>query len=286
MEPEVSIEHVSKATCRFTTGGEIFSSVKCGIFICMAGCVTLGNGDTTYTLTPGSLFIYTVANFVTIVDISEDSEGIIIDTDIEYLLGIVGSIMDVPSILHIRHNPLIKLDENSFHHIINQANELQGLIHSIARNGGNDITARIDRQIMHAGSTRLTLTILKEYFACHPPCHSTVNRSHRIYQEFMVLLFKEYSRHRDIKFYAGMQNLSPRHFSTVIKQASGISPSAIIDQVIISEARKMLSSGKMTVKEVAAALNFPSQSFFGKYFKKHTGISPSEFRSSLYPITL
>ncbi len=83
-----------------------------------------------------------------------------------------------------------------------------------------------------------------------------------------------------------MQNLSPRHFSTVIKQASGISPSAIIDQVIISEARKMLSSGKMTVKEVAVALNFPSQSFFGKYFKKHTGISPSEFRSSLYPVTL
>lgn len=74
--------------------------------------------------------------------------------------------------------------------------------------------------------------------------------------------------------------ISLQHLSTTIKQVTGKNILDIIAHIILIDAKSKLKSTDMTVQEIAYSLNFPSASFFGKYFKRHTGVSPQEYRNS------
>ena len=71
---------------------------------------------------------------------------------------------------------------------------------------------------------------------------------------------------------------TPKHLSEVIKRVSQKSANSLIDGYVCLEARALLKSTDMTIQQISDELNFPSQSYFGKYFKRLTGISPKEYR--------
>ena len=72
-------------------------------------------------------------------------------------------------------------------------------------------------------------------------------------------------------------HLSPKYFTTLIKKASGQTAADWINHYVILEAKNLLKYSTMNVQEIAYSLNFPNQSFFGKYFKHHTGMTPSQY---------
>ena len=90
-----------------------------------------------------------------------------------------------------------------------------------------------------------------------------------------------FHQERDVTFYADKQCLSARYFSSVIKEKSGSSALQWIIQNVITEAKYLLDNTDLSIKEIATKLNFPTQSFFGKYFKQYVGISPKEYRNKL-----
>lgn len=94
----------------------------------------------------------------------------------------------------------------------------------------------------------------------------------------MLALFRLYRKERDVAYYAKMQHITPRYFSTIIKEKSGNSALQWIVQMVITEAKQLLEGSDLSIKEIANQLNFPTQSFFGKYFKQYVGISPKEYR--------
>ncbi|MBP5722572.1 MAG: helix-turn-helix transcriptional regulator, partial [Bacteroidales bacterium] len=81
-----------------------------------------------------------------------------------------------------------------------------------------------------------------------------------------------------VNFYAGKQVLTPRHFADIVKQESGYTPMEWINMVTINQAKNLLRQPHILVKQVADELGFPEQFTFRKYFKVHTGMSPSEFQ--------
>ena len=97
----------------------------------------------------------------------------------------------------------------------------------------------------------------------------------------MLSLFRSYRKERNVNYYTKKQHISPRYFSSIIKEKSGSSASYWIVQMVITEAKQLLESSNLSIKEVAAQLNFPTQSFFGKYFKQYVGMSPKEYRKLL-----
>lgn len=99
-------------------------------------------------------------------------------------------------------------------------------------------------------------------------------------EKFLELLQKHYNEHRHVDFYAGKLCLTPKYLSKAIKENSGITASEWIDNYVISEAKALLKSTDMTIQQISDRLNFPSQSFFGKYFKRLENLSPSEYRKS------
>lgn len=96
---------------------------------------------------------------------------------------------------------------------------------------------------------------------------------------FIFLLFQNYVHHREVGFYADALNLSRNHFTRLIKKVSGRSPSEWIALVTINQAKKLLRQRDLNIKEVALSLSFPEQFTFRKYFKQHTGMSPTEYKS-------
>lgn len=95
---------------------------------------------------------------------------------------------------------------------------------------------------------------------------------------FLDLVAKHYNTERFVAFYADKMCLTPKYISSLVKEVSGKTASEWIDEFVLSEARKLLESSMLSVQQIAYTLNFPNPSFFGRYFKNHTGISPLQYR--------
>ena len=88
--------------------------------------------------------------------------------------------------------------------------------------------------------------------------------------------------HHDVDFYADMFCLSPKHFSTVIKNETGMPAGHWIRQIVVSRAKKMLISEPfVTIQNVSFRLGFADQTAFCRYFKRETGITPTDYRQGL-----
>ena len=103
-------------------------------------------------------------------------------------------------------------------------------------------------------------------------------RVNQIFERFIALVTEYHNTERGMAFYADQLCLTPKYLSKLVKQASGRSAPAWIDSFVILEAKNMLKYSDKTIKEIVYALHFPNQSVFYKFFKAHTGMTPSEYR--------
>ena len=108
---------------------------------------------------------------------------------------------------------------------------------------------------------------------------STSSRQEEIFTKFTELLERHHKKEREIAFYADKMCMTSKHLSQVIKDYTGKTALGIIEEYVISEAKSMLLSTTMSIQQISDELKFPSQSVFGKYFKRVASISPSEYRN-------
>jgi AraC-like DNA-binding protein len=99
-----------------------------------------------------------------------------------------------------------------------------------------------------------------------------------ITKEFLSIVKENFRKERQLKFYSDALCITPRYLSRVVKECTGASAAEWIERAVVLEARALLKSTNMTVQQISDELNFPSQTFFGKYFKRRVGMSPKEYR--------
>lgn len=122
--------------------------------------------------------------------------------------------------------------------------------------------------------------ILTHYLTEHPEVDSPIhNRAEEYFRQFTELLGEHYKHERSVGFYARQLCITPKYLTTLIKRISGQSVSEWIDNYVILEAKTLLKYSTMSIQEIAYYLNFPNQSFFGSYFKRNTGMSPSQYKA-------
>lgn len=122
--------------------------------------------------------------------------------------------------------------------------------------------------------------ILTHYLTEHPEVDSLIhNRAEEYFRQFTELLGEHYKHERSVGFYARQLCITPKYLTTLIKRISGKSVSEWIDNYVILEAKTLLKYSNMSVQEIAYYLNFPNQSFFGSYFKRNAGMSPSQYKA-------
>lgn len=122
---------------------------------------------------------------------------------------------------------------------------------------------------------------VNELYSSRPDSQNRIKSwKEEICREFIQLVIENYTTERRAQFYAAKLGISLQHLSTTIKQVTGKNVLDLIAHVVIIDIKAKLKSTDMTIQEIAYSLNFPSASFFGKYFKRHLGMSPLEYRNS------
>ena len=120
---------------------------------------------------------------------------------------------------------------------------------------------------------------MQAYFSSRPIRPLPQERKDRIFQQFLISLHRNFRVHREVAFYAGQQCLTPRYFSTVVREKTGRSALRWITATVVAEAKKMLSDPALSVKEIAYELRYEDSAYFSAIFKKYVGCSPSEYRA-------
>lgn len=100
------------------------------------------------------------------------------------------------------------------------------------------------------------------------------------FRQFIKLVSENYTQQRQVIFYADQLCMSPKYLSKLVKDVSGKSAPEWIDSYVLLEAKHLLKYSDMPIKEIVFRLNFSNQTVFYKYFKAHTGMTPTDYRNS------
>ncbi|MBO7110460.1 MAG: AraC family transcriptional regulator [Bacteroidaceae bacterium] len=103
-------------------------------------------------------------------------------------------------------------------------------------------------------------------------------RQRQMLEQFIKLAINDHAREHLVGYYADKMCVTPKYLSKIVKDASGRSVPEWLNELLILDAKNMLRHSDMTIKEISAKLNFPSQSFFFRFFKNHTGQTPTQYR--------
>ncbi|WMI96403.1 helix-turn-helix domain-containing protein [Bacteroides fragilis] len=260
--------------------GQIISTFnKCGIFYCQRGSVEVSLEGCHYHIKPGDVYIYMASTLVHLLHKSEDAEGIMVEVDFYYILPIVNKVINVESQLFMRKNPCVSLSDEQCAHFEYLLNNLWDRINAEDCQKENVQYQHLKLELIKSMGQTICYEILNMYFTNQPLQPLQQGKKDVVFQNFMLSLFRFYRKERDVSFYARMQHITPRYFSAIIKEKTGNSALQWIVRMVITEAKQLLEESDLSIKEIADQLNFPTQSFFGKYFKQYVGVSPKEYRN-------
>lgn len=121
-----------------------------------------------------------------------------------------------------------------------------------------------------------------EYLQRNPQYRPDEVKSYRVrelFNRFMMLLERDYKISRDVNYYAEKMNISSKYLTNIVSLVTGHTPKTIIDQYVILQLKMHLKRTTQSIKEMAWEFHFADVSFFCRYFKKHTGLTPQQIRS-------
>ena len=204
-------------------------------------------------------------------ELSDDFEGYFVIMSKKFTDSLIASnIQDkLPLFRSVLDNPWTPLNEH----------ELEGMLHFYKM---MQMTIRIKNNPHRIDIIKLLIQAF--FLGLSHQFHKIPDDIKKTRQEILVENFincvhKNYKQYRDTGFYADKLSLTPKYLSKIIKDNTGKSATDWINNYVILEAKALLQSTDMTIQQISNELNFPSQSFFGKYFKRHVGVSPKEYKS-------
>ena len=248
------------------------------VILCETGGFTITSNTVTETVSAGDLFVNFPGQIISCH--TDATKGVckvhVIALNKDFIQSLNLDFKPIiQKMLDLKYNQRFGLKETTF-------SEMRNVISTIAdeinNNSRDDLSSEIMRSLIGAFLFKLCRIISQN-------TEATVNKEDfdknlRYFKEFMRLLSEHYKSERSVKFYADLLHLSPKYFTTIIKRASGNTVAQWINHFVILEAKNLLKYSTMNIQEIAYSLNFPNQSFFGKYFKQHTGMTPSEYKRS------
>jgi len=244
-----------------------------GFSLCTAGSIARLVSGRLYTNGAGMLLYLSPAVPVIELSRSEDyAEEVVVET-LDHLSGLV--MPHVPQLLKAGYQsyPFITLDDEWQRRFVTTVHEIRR--REEAAGGQHEVVAKIAMLRREELIMELLLLMLGQTPAV---ATNTTTRQQAVASRFLQSLGEKYLTRRTVAYYADEAGLSPRHFSQLVSRQTGRTPMEWIALVTVSHAKRLLLGPDMQVKAVADILGFPEQFTFRKYFKTHTGLSPSEYR--------
>ncbi|TKG92947.1 AraC family transcriptional regulator [Puteibacter caeruleilacunae] len=244
------------------------------LLVCTKGSLNLTINLTEQVVTTNNYGISLPENVIGFNSVSDDFEGYILLLSMDYLRKLSIDFNDLlPYYVYVRNNPTFSVAPSNIETIIRYFELLSSLIEAEDTKRKNSI---IDGFII---SLINKLAEDFDYFALKTIQVKTKSKEY-YYMRFVELLQQNFKQHHKVGFYAERLSLTPKYLSTLMKEVSGLSAPQWINDYIVVEAKTLLKFSDMNIMEISDYLNFPNQSFFSKYFKQHTGLTPKQYRSN------
>lgn len=241
--------------------------------VCAKGEVSATVDVAMRRLTAGSIMVLRPGHIINHCKASDDFEGFFIVVKEDKLNELLPSMhFVVPYSLQYNANPIIEITE--------EEQETLQLIYAMLRRQleGND---RPFSEMALASLCEVLFYNTLGIYASRTQATRHNSRRDELLSNFIELIEAHFKRERSVNFYADKLFVTPKHLSAVLKEISGRTAGEWIDHRVILEAKMLLRTTGMNIQEISLALNFSNQSFFGKYFKHLTGMSPRDYRSKL-----
>lgn len=252
---------------------------KGGFTLCTEGCADVVINEQYFRLTRGSIFIVTPLVQIYNIAPSADFRTISFVNDLKVFYPIFKLIADTGIPLKVKEYPCWQLSEEEISYIIHQDNRICQKQQRLSEDILTDERTLLLHQI-HLIRHETMLEVVGNHIRNYPAQVDNINKQEIIAYRFILALHENYYRERSVSWYASEANLSSGHFTTLIKAATGRTPSEWIATVTTTYAKLLLEQRDKSIKQIAAELNFPEQFTFRKYFKQYAGISPKEYRNS------
>lgn len=240
------------------------------VFVCLEGEGKIVVDMQTISIRRGSIVILLPYSVIQLADISDDTRITLIATGMGFLEKLALSQPVENYVEKIREMPCLQLTETQ----LEQAKKIYLFVEKLYK----EATGPLKQEIRSSLLTLLALEIVTLFAENQETGSPRLSRQDQVFRNFTISLAKNVSRHRTVEFYANEACLTPKYFSTVIKKRSGKLPMDWITERTIVLIKFLLQNSDKSIQEISNDLNFPNQSFFTRYFKSHTGFTPTAFR--------
>lgn len=262
-KPQISTHHP------FVTDGVIFA-------ICINGRGKLKINFKEYDIEKNTIMTFLPHYIIEITELDENAMN-------EFLIFSPDFLTEMPSLdnfdvsMSIIQSPCLKVSEEQTERLL----EFHSFIVKQYK--------RRDHPFREHMAKSLLVALLSEVGAIY---HNTITDKNEIqepesnkYQKeqvhtFFKLLLAHHKEEKTLQFYANKMLLTPKYLSTIIKERTGRTAFSWINEALVSSIKYMLKTTDLTILQISEELNFPNPSFFGRFFKKHTGMTPVQYRES------
>lgn len=243
------------------------------IVLCTAGTGIIGIDLREYEIRKNTLIVIQPKNYIYLSDYSEDFRCSAVACSNHVVEDVLPKLTDIlPLLMHHRTEPVSYLTDT----------DAQGIskFYDFLRNKLRGPKTPFLKQKILCVLQAALYEMMDINLRNNTEIETQRTRKEEIMAKFILAVSEHFRNERQVSFYAHKLCITPKHLSSVVKEISGRTASDWIENYVVMEAKVLLKTTDMTIQEIAVYLNFANQSFFGKYFKHHTGVAPTSYRKT------
>ena len=248
------------------------------VFLTMEGSALIRLNQVEYTLRKNSLLIVSPQTVRDLCHFSADASvtGLIFTRNFLARHGIQERQMPLLDFSLIHHSPHLLVEQADADALV----AMLGLLEAKSRdNRDKSYSEEVIRH--HFMAFLYELASLYRQHTGHTGRKIKRTRKEDLHVRFHHLLTEHIREERSVRFYAAKLFVTPKYLTETVKEITGKTAGELIDEMVMREAKLLLEDPALSVTEVAGELHFSDQFFFRKFFKRHQGLTPSEFRRAV-----
>lgn len=254
--------------------GEVYRATYFSIIIIIKGSMIVKHNLREFWVKENSLFFIMPSTVYEFSDISPDFKvrGSVFSVDYMSQTGIILNTSSVVEVMTGAYQPYYAINEEERDLLLNLLDVLENAL-------AEEQAVAFLTELKKFSFLSLFYHAASIYARYNVSYKGKLNRREELTIGFLRLLAKHYKEERSVQYYADRLFVTPKHLTQMLKEGTGRTTGSFIDRAVIVGAKVLLRDRSLNIAQVAQELNFADQFTFAKYFKKHTGITPSQFRA-------
>ena len=240
---------------------------------CTRGQVEYRVDTVEHVVHPGEVIIVSERHVVDHYKASPDLMGLCMMVSVPFFKEVIRDVSDLSALfLFSRNHPVMKLTKRE--------GEIFHRYFYAIRERITDSTNHFRRELIRTLMLAMFYDLSNVIYSFRQQTNQRKSRADEIFAQFIKMVEANCKEERRVTWYAEQLGITPKYLSETVKHVSKRTPNEWIDNYVTLEIRVQLKTSTKSIKDIAKEMKFPNQSFLGKYFKEHVGMSPSDYRRS------